>query len=83
MVFNLMASSYSIWVFRVQSSLNRLNTDGSFTMFTSNSVLSPYETLPTAQENYLGIIFFLFYDENVCCVYSLELPHRGNSNEYT
>ena len=26
---------------------------------------------------------FLFYYEIVCCVYSLELPHRGNSNEYT
>ena len=26
---------------------------------------------------------FLFYHENVCCVYSLESPHRGDSNEYT
>ena len=26
---------------------------------------------------------FLLYYEIVCCVYSLELPHRGNSNEYT
>ena len=26
---------------------------------------------------------FVFYHEVVCCVYSLELPHRGNSNEYT
>ena len=25
---------------------------------------------------------FLFYFEIVCCVYSLELPHQGNSNEY-
>ena len=23
---------------------------------------------------------FLIYDEIVCCVYSLELPHRGDSN---
>ena len=30
----------------------------------------------------LGKIF-LFYHENVCCVYSLESPHRGDSNEYT
>ena len=39
-----------------------------------------------AQENnYLGIFkeFFLFYHENVCYVYSLELPHRRDSNEYT
>ena len=26
---------------------------------------------------------FLFYHEIVCCVYSLESPHRGDSNEYT
>ena len=26
---------------------------------------------------------FLFYHEIVCCVHSLELPHWGNSNEYT
>ena len=26
---------------------------------------------------------FLFYHEIVCSVYSLELPHQGNCNEYT
>ena len=26
---------------------------------------------------------FLFYDEIGCCVYSLESPHWGDSNEYT
>ena len=26
---------------------------------------------------------FLFYHEFVCCVYSLESLHRGDSNEYT
>ena len=35
------------------------------------------------QENKQLMIFFLFYHEIVCCVYSLELPHQGNSNEYT
>ena len=43
----------------------------------------PTKTLPKAQENkYLGIFFFLFYHGIVCCVYSLESPHRGDSNEY-
>ena len=52
-------------------------------MANSNSFLSLYEILPLAQENkYLGK-FFLFYHEIVCCVYSLESPHRGDSNEYT
>ena len=27
-------------------------------------------------------ILFLFLNENVCCGYSLEAPHRGTSNEY-
>ena len=26
---------------------------------------------------------FLFYQEIVCCVYLLELPYRGDSNEST
>ena len=28
-------------------------------------------------------IFSIFFIMKVCCVFSLELPHRGNSNEYT
>ena len=28
-------------------------------------------------------LVFLFYHGIVCCVYSLELPHQGDSNEYT
>ena len=44
---------------------------------------SPYKILPIAQENNYLIIIFLFYREIVCCVYSLESPHRGDSNEYT
>ena len=27
-------------------------------------------------------IFFLFLNENICCGYSIEVPHRGTSNEY-
>ena len=36
---------------KLQSNLNSSNTDGSFTMANSNSFLSPYEILPTDQEN--------------------------------
>ena len=49
----------------------------------SNSFFSPYKILPITQENKYSMIFFLFYHGLVCCVYSLELPHRGDSNEYT
>ena len=69
--------------YTIQYNLNGSNTDGSFTVDDSNSFFSPYKILLIAQENkYLGI-FFLFYHLIVCCVYSLELPHRGNSNVYT
>ena len=67
----------------VQLNLKSSNTDGSFTMVNSNSFLSPYEILQIAQENRYLVVIFLFYHEIVCCVYSLELPHQGNSNEYT
>ena len=66
----------------VQSNLNSSNTDGSFTMANSNSFLSPYEILPIAQE-YKYLAIFHFYNDIVCCVYSLESPHRGDSNECT
>ena len=67
---------------QVQSNLDSSNTDGSFTMANSNSFLNPYGVLPIAQENkYLGK--FSYFIVKVCCVYSLESPHRGDSNEYT
>ena len=28
------------------------------------------------------LYFFLFHHKNKCCGYSLEVPHRGTSNEY-
>ena len=31
----------------------------------------------------MDIFFFIFFKMNVCCVFSLESPHRGDSNEYT
>ena len=48
----------------------------------SNTFFSPYEILLTAQENKIFKEMFFFYHEIVCCVYSLELPHRGDSNKY-
>ena len=31
----------------------------------------------------IGISFRFFFTMKVCCVFSLESPHRGDSNEYT
>ena len=62
-------------VINVQSNLNSSNTD--------DLVL---ESLRDSSDTSIKQIFkemFLFYREVVCCVYSLESPHRGDSNEYT
>ena len=66
----------------IQSILDSSNTDGWFTMANSNLFLSPYEVLPIAKKNQIFRELFLFYRKIVCCVYSLESPHRGDSNEY-
>ena len=76
-------TSYSVVLVLLQSNLNSSNTDGSFTMANSNSVLSPYKILPIDQENKYLREAFLFHYEIVCCVNSLESPLRGDSNEYT
>ena len=74
---------HSACLLQVQYNLNGSNPDGSFTVDDSNSFFSPYKILPTAQENkYVGI-FFILNHGIVFCVYSLESPHRGDSNEYT
>ena len=65
----------------IQYNLNGSNTDGSFTVDDSNSLFSPYKILPIRKQIFRD--FFLFYHGIECCVYSLESPHRGDSNEYT
>ena len=44
---------------------------------------SPDKILPIAQEKQMFRDFFLYYHGIACCVYSLESPHRGDSNKYT
>ena len=52
----------------LQSNLNSSNTDGSFTMANSNSVLSPYEILPIDQENkYLRKLSYFIMKLYVAC----------------
>ena len=35
------------------------------------------------QEAYLRNIFSILFNMKVCCLFSLESPQRGDSNEYT
>ena len=50
-------------------------------MANSDSFLSPYEIFLVAQENIKRNFIILAW--NLCFVYSLESPHRGDSYEYT
>ena len=54
----------------VQSNLNSLNADGSFTMASSNLFLSTYEILPITQENkYLGKFSYFIMKLYVVCIH--------------
>ena len=46
------------------------------------SVLTKYFYLNSSRKQIFNDVF-LFYHGIVCCMYSLELPRRGDSNEYT
>ena len=66
----------------IQSNLNSSDTDSSFLMAYSYSF---FVFLRNSSKSLRKKIFreaFLFYREIVCCVYSLESPHWGDSNEY-
>ena len=73
---------HSLCIPTLQYNLSGSNPDGSIIVDDSNSFFSPYKILPVDKENkYLGI--FSYFIMELYVVYSLELPHRGNSNEYT
>ena len=63
--------------------LNSSNTDDSFTMANSNLIFESLRNSSASSRKQMFREIFLFYHEIVCCVYSLESPHRGDSNEYT
>ena len=69
---NFLRRSYLfLWTkYVLQSNLNNSNNDGSFTMANSNSFWSPYEILPTAQENkYSGKCSYFIMKLYVVCTY--------------
>ena len=67
----------------IQYNLNGSNTDGLFTVVNLNSFFQSLHNSSNSSRKQILNDFFLFYHEIVCCVYSLELPHQGDSNEYT
>ena len=67
----------------VKSNLKCSNTDGSFAMANSNSRFESLQNSSYRSRKQIFKEIFLFYHETVCCVYSLESPHRGDSNDHT
>ena len=67
----------------IQYNLNGSNTDGSNTLDDSNSFFQSLQNSSNSSRKQIVNDVFLFYHEIVCCLYSLESPHRGDSNEYT
>ena len=62
----------------IQYNLNGSNTDGSFTL-----LFQSLQNSSNSSGKQIDNDFSLFNHETVGCVYSLESPHRGDSNEYT
>ena len=67
----------------LQYNLTGSNTDGSFTVDDSNSFFQSLQNSSNSSRKQISNDLFLFYHGIVCCVYSLESPLRGDSNEYT
>ena len=67
----------------IQYNLNGSNLDGSFALDDSNSFFQSLQNPSNSSRKQIFRDFFLFYHEIVCCMYSLEPPHQGYSNEYT
>ena len=67
----------------IQYTLSGSKTDGSFTVDDSYSFFKSLQNSSNSSRKQIFRDFFLFYHGIICCVYSLELPHRGDSNEYS
>ena len=76
-------SPEQLYYMYIQYDLNGSNTDGSFTMDDSNSFFQSLQNSSNSSRKQIFRDFFLFYYWIECWVYSLESPHRGDSNEYT
>ena len=67
----------------IHYNLNGSKMDGSLTVDDSNSFFQSLQNPSNSSRKQIFRDFFLFYCGIVCCVCSLESPHRGDSDEYT
>ena len=74
---------WSCYNFQLQYDFNGSNTDGSFSTAVSNSFSSPLTKNHPAADLGLIRVIFVFKLKMVYCVFSLESPRWGDSNENT
>ena len=68
----------------IQSNFSGSNTFGTMKISSRQGYFEPMRVeYSVRQGGLIGISFFIFFNMKVCCVFSLESPHRGDSNEYT
>ena len=69
---------------KVQSNFNVSNTFGTMKILLETGVVRAIEGLSVSQvRRHTRDILSIFFNMRVYCVFSLELPQRGDSTEYT
>ena len=68
----------------IQSNFNGSNTFGTMKISSRQGYFEPMRVDYRRKVRRLNRdIFLIFFNMKVCCVFILESPHRGDSNEYT
>ena len=67
----------------IQSNFNGSNTFGTMKISSTQGYFEPMRVDNSARSGGITRISLIFYNMKVCCVFSLESPHRGDSYEYT
>ena len=69
---------------KLQSNFNGSNTFGTMQISSRQGKFEPMKVDYSARSGSLiRISFLIFFNMKECCVFSLESPDRGDSNEYT
>ena len=67
----------------IQSNFNGLNTFGTMKISSRQGYFEPMRVYNSARSGGIIRISLSFYNMKVCCQFSLESPHWGDSNAYT
>ena len=69
-------------IYKIQSNFNGSNTFGTIKISSRQGQFEPMRVDYSARSGgIIEMIFSIFFNMKACCVFSLESPHRGDSNE--